>query len=66
MSLHVLVFNKIEGYRKVLFYYFPCKWSFFGFFFCIVWYVIAISSWIFTPNVEKCDFEYLFWDSIWF
>ena len=25
MSLHVLVFNKIEGYRKVLFYYFPCK-----------------------------------------
>ena len=34
--------------------------------FCIVWYVIATSSWIFTPDVEKCDFKYLFWDPMWF
>ena len=56
MSLHVLVLNEIEDYREVLFYYFSLKWSFFCYFvglFCIVWYVIATSSWIFTPNLEN-------------
>ena len=54
MSLHVLVFSEIEDYRKILLYFFSCKWSFFAilWFLCIVWYVVAASSWIFTPNIE--------------
>ena len=62
VSLHVLPFSEIEEYREILLYYFSCKWSFFVilWFLCIVWYVVATSSWIFTPNVEKCGFKYLF------
>ena len=46
VSLHVLVFNEIENYRKVLRYYFSCKWPYFVifWFFCIFWYVIVTSS----------------------
>ena len=49
-------------YRKVLRYYFRVNGHFWLIcvFFFIVWYVTATSSWIFTPNVEKCDFKYLF------
>ena len=62
MSLHVLVFNEIEDYRKVLLLLFFVQIAIFCNFvvFCIVCYVIATSSWIFTLNVEKCDFKYLF------
>ena len=59
MSLHVLFFNEMEDYRKVLLHCFRVVghfWSFY--FFRIVWYVTATSSWIFTRNVEKCDFNY--------
>ena len=60
MSLHVLVFNEVEDYRKVLLYCLSCKWPFLDilwFFALFAWCVIATSSWIFTPNVEKCDFK---------
>ena len=62
ISLHVLLFSEIEDYRKILLYYFSCTWSFFAilWFLCIVWYVVATSSWIFMPNKEKCGFKYLF------
>ena len=53
--LRVLVFNEIEDYGQILLYYFSCKWLFRVF--CIVWCVIATSSWIFPPNVEECDFK---------
>ena len=58
----MLVFSEIEDYRKILLYYLSCKWPFFVIFWflCIVWYVVGTSSCIFTPNVEKCGFKYLF------
>ena len=59
VSLHLLIFNEIEDYRIILCIIIFCANEHFWLFciFCIVWYVIATSSWIFTPNVEKCDFK---------
>ena len=36
VSLHLLVFNEIEDYRKVLQYYFWCKWPFLVILRCLV------------------------------
>ena len=57
MSLHVPAFSEIEDYRKILLYYFSCKWLFFDilWFLCIGLYVVATSR-----NVEKYGFTYLF------
>ena len=62
MSLHVLLFSEIEDYRKIFLYYFSCKWSFFAilWFICTVWYVVASSSRIFTPSIEKCQWLQIF------
>ena len=59
---------KLKIIGKFCFVSFPANGHFllfcvvFFFFFCIVWYAIATSSWIFTPNVEKYNFKYLFRD----
>ena len=44
VSLHVLVYSENENYRKILLYYFSCKWAFFiilCFLFCIFLSVVA-------------------------
>ena len=68
VSMHVRFSLKLKIIRKILLYYFSCKWSIFAilWFLCIVWYVVATSSWIFMPNIEKCGFKYLFWGPMWF
>ena len=58
---------KLKIIGKFCFIIFRANGHFLLFFvFCIVWHVIATSSWIFIPNVEKCDFKYLFWGPMWF
>ena len=51
---------KLKIIGKLCFIIFPANGHFFAilWFLCIVWYVVATSSWIFTPNFETlCGFK---------